>query len=98
MQVLSEGAGTAFDAEVVAGFLHMLGEYPPGALFRVRSGEVVVVTVGGEEARGLVVRDREGRRVSQPEPVLLREHEVLGPVLAEDAGVDPSALLEAAGG
>ncbi|MCJ7725106.1 MAG: HD domain-containing protein, partial [Acidimicrobiia bacterium] len=80
MGILREGAGTVFDADIVTAFLHLMGEYPPGSMFRVDSGEVVMVTGGGggHPATGLIVRDTEGRKVADPRPVNLGDHHLAG--------------------
>ncbi|MBU1492793.1 MAG: HD domain-containing phosphohydrolase [Actinomycetota bacterium] len=100
MRILGEGTGTAFDPAVVTAFLHLMGEYPPGSMFRIESGEVVVVTGGGQGAppSGLIVRDREGRTLAEPQPVDLDNQKMVGVVLPEDAGIDPAELLEAVEG
>jgi HD-GYP domain-containing protein (c-di-GMP phosphodiesterase class II) len=97
MGILTEGSGTAFDPDVVATFLQVMGEYPPGSMFRMGSGEVVMVTGGGKGAppQGLIVRDPEGRKVADPQPIELGRNDVVAAVLAEDAGIDPAELLEA---
>jgi hypothetical protein len=97
MSILTEGAGTAFDPEVVSSFLQVMGEYPPGSMFRIGSGEVVMVTGGGKGApsTGLIVRDPEGRKLADPQPVEFGSNDVMAAVLAEDAGIEPAELLEA---
>jgi len=100
MGVLSGGSGTAFDPDVVTAFLQLMGEYPPGSLFRTGSGEVVMATGGGRGTAptGLIVRDSEGHKLADPQPVDLGRHEMVGAVLAEDAGIDPAEMLEAVEG
>lgn len=100
MSILTEGVGTAFDPDVVTSFLQVMGDYPPGSMFRIGSGEVVMVTSGGSDAAptGLVVRDPEGRKVVDPQPVEFEHHDVVAAVLAEEAGIEPAELLEAVEG
>ncbi len=97
--IIVEGAGTAYDPDLVRVFVHMLGEYPPGSLLQLDTGEVVMVTPGEDrDLRGVLVRDMAGVLVEEPEPVLLAERRVVGQLLAEEAGVDPAALLHVAEG
>ena len=98
MGVLSGGSGTAFDPDVVTAFLRMMGEYPPGSLLRTGDGAVVMVTGSGPSSDGLIVRDSEGRRLEDPEPVELAIREMVGPILADEAGIEPAEMLEAVEG
>lgn len=101
LRIVLDGAGAAYDPDVARAFLHVMGTYPPGSLLRLDTGEVVMVTLTpeGSEARpGVVVRDRAGDLVAEPEPIELTGRTVVDQLLAEDAGVDPAALLEAVGG
>jgi len=98
MRVLSDDAGTAFDPDLVAAFTHMMGEYPPGSLLRTGDGAVVMVTGSGPSFDGLIVRDSEGRRLEDPQPVELAIHEMVGPILADEAGIEPAEMLEAVEG
>jgi HD-GYP domain-containing protein (c-di-GMP phosphodiesterase class II) len=95
MQILADGAGTAFDSDVVEGFVHMMGEYPPGSLLRIDGGEMVMVTGNGSSSSALMVSDSAGRRLEDPEPVELTDREIIGPVLADEAGIEPAEMLEA---
>jgi len=95
MQILADGAGTAFDPDSVAAFVQMMGEYPPGSLLRIGTGEVVMVTGNGPSGSALIVSDPAGRRLEDPEPVELTGHEIIGPVLADEAGIEPAEMLEA---
>lgn len=100
MNILREGAGTAFDPEIVTAFLQLMGEFPPGSLFRIGSGEVVMVTGGGKggPTTGLIVRDTEGRKLAEPRPVNLADQQLAGAMLADEAGIDPAEMLEAVEG
>ena len=95
MQILADDAGKAFDSDVVAAFAHMMGEYPPGSLLRIGSGEVVMVTGSGSSSSALIVNDSTGHRLEAPEPVELADREIVGPVLADEAGIEPAEMLEA---
>lgn len=93
--IIEAGAGTAYDSDLVRVFVHMIGDYPPGSLLQLDSGEVVMVTPGTDEGlRGVLVRDTAGVLVDDPEPILLQDRRVVGQLLAEEAGVDPASLLE----
>lgn len=96
MDALTRGAGAAYDGDVVTAFLQVMGEHPPGSLLRTGAGELVMVTgSGGGSLSGLVVLDAEGRKVPEPRKVDLGNDQVVGQVLAEEAGIDPAEMLEA---
>ena len=94
MQILTDGAGTAFDSDAVAAFIQMMGEYPPGSLLRIGSGELVMVTGNGPSPSALIVSDPAGRRLEDPKPVELTGREIIGPVLSDEAGIEPAEMLE----
>ena len=43
LRILYRGRGEQFDAEMVEGFIRMMGLYPPGTLIELSSGEVALV-------------------------------------------------------
>jgi HD-GYP domain-containing protein (c-di-GMP phosphodiesterase class II) len=93
--IIVDGAGTAYDSDLVRVFVHMIGDYPPGSLLRLDTGEVVMVMPGDEtELQAVLVRDVAGVLIEDPEPFLLEDQRVVGQLLAEEAGVDPATLLE----
>jgi HD-GYP domain-containing protein (c-di-GMP phosphodiesterase class II) len=97
LRVVLDGAGTAFDPDLSRAFLHLVGAYPPGSLLRLETGEVVMVTPSpeGEQAlRAVVVRDPSGAVVEDPQPLDLEGRAVVEQLLADEAGIDPAALLE----
>lgn len=95
LQVLLEGAGRKYDADLLRLFIEMTGEYPPGSLLRIEGGQIAMVTEASEGVRrGLVVRSSEGEVLTTPEPIDLIEVAIEGQVLSEEAGVDPGSLLE----
>jgi HD-GYP domain-containing protein (c-di-GMP phosphodiesterase class II) len=97
LRILAEGSGTAFDGDVVAAFLQLMGSHPPGSLLRMGSGEVILVTGfdAGGPMRGLLIRDSQGRAVDNPEPFDFLEGQVVGELLTEDVAIDTAALVAA---
>jgi HD-GYP domain-containing protein (c-di-GMP phosphodiesterase class II) len=95
LRMLLEGAGTRYDADLLRLFIQMTGEYPPGSLLRLDSGEIAMITEAGDGIRrGVVVRSAADEVLDVPEPIELDGREITAQVLAEDAGVDPGSLLE----
>ncbi len=95
--ILVRGAGEAYDPDVVEAFNRMLGLYPPGSLLRLEGGEVVMVTASaGGAHRALMVRDPAGTLLDVPEPFDLAGRRVAETLLADEVGVPPASLLEAA--
>lgn len=101
LEVLLDGAGSAWDPEIVHAFIKMMGIYPPGSVLVTATGETVVVIRAAEDAdapvNAVVVKGADGVAVAEPEPVLLAHGSIARQVLATDAGVDPASLLEALG-
>jgi len=95
LRILFEGSGTAFDADLIGAFVGMMGEFPPGSLLRLESGEVVMVTAGRDGERGaVVVRDVAGAALEHPEPIDLSGLRVAAQLLADEVGIAPASLLE----
>jgi len=95
LRVLLEGAGTAYDPDLLRLFIQMSGEYPPGSLLRITDGRVVMVTDFSDGSRrGLVVRAADGEVLDHPEPMDLEGIEFDSQLMAEEAGVDLGSLLE----
>lgn len=95
LRVLLEGAGTAYDTDLIRLFIQMTGEYPPGSLLKIGDGRVVMVTDTSDGSRsGLVVRSADGEVLSEPEPIDLSDVELLSQLMVEEAGVDPGSMLE----
>jgi len=95
LRVLLQGAGSAYDADVLRLFIQMTGEYPPGSLLLVDDGTVVMVVDATADARrGLVVRSADGEILEEPSPIDLGGITIRSQVMPEEAGVDPGALLE----
>jgi HD-GYP domain-containing protein (c-di-GMP phosphodiesterase class II) len=101
LQVLLEGAGTMYDPDVVYAFIDIMGEYPPGSLLRLRSGETVLVTRPAPDPLGpvpaLLVVDARGRQLADPRPKTFVRGEVAAHLTADRAGVAPAAFLAHAG-
>jgi HD-GYP domain-containing protein (c-di-GMP phosphodiesterase class II) len=95
--ILMQGAGEAFDPDLVAAFNQMLGPYPPGSVLRLESGRVVVVTSATGGGRGaMAVCDDAGAVLDVPEPVDLARQRVAEVLAPDDVSVPPAALVEAA--
>jgi HD-GYP domain-containing protein (c-di-GMP phosphodiesterase class II) len=95
LRVLLEGAGTAYDTDLIRLFIQMTGEYPPGSLLEIGDGRVVMVTDSSDGlVHGLVVRSADGEVLADPEPIDLSDVEPLAQLMAAEAGVDPGSLLE----
>ncbi len=97
LNVLLNGAGKAYDPDMVRAFIKMMGVYPPGSLLQLHTGEVVMVTHHEElagELQGVVVKGRDGRLVSEPEPFPFVPEDIVDQLLPDRAGVDPASLLE----
>ena len=98
LQVLLEGAGSAWDPELVHAFIGMMGIYPPGSVVVTRGGHLAVVVRATEEAgapvSALLVRSSDGVELEEPEPVMLGLDEIVRQVLSHDVGVEPAKYLE----
>ncbi|MFQ5948513.1 MAG: HD-GYP domain-containing protein [Acidimicrobiia bacterium] len=101
LQGLLKGAGKRYDPDCVKAFIHMMGIYPPGSVLELDTGEVVMVThhENGEPGRpaAVLVRDRSGNPLADPEPFSFGKVGVVGQLLPEHAGLQPAALLEQIG-
>ncbi len=98
LQILLEGAGSAWDPDLVRSFIRMMGIYPPGSILRTVDGAIVVVVAKvdepGSPLPSMIVVDRGGAHLPAPEPLLVPVERIAEQVLPEDVGVDPAALLE----
>lgn len=100
LQILLQGAGGAFDPDMVKSFISLMGIFPPGSVLRLLTGELVVISHTGEYdsdvLQGVLVRDPNGVDVD-PDPLEFTLDKIAQQVLAESVGVEPAALLEKAG-
>jgi HD-GYP domain-containing protein (c-di-GMP phosphodiesterase class II) len=97
LRILLEGAGTAYDPDLLRLFIQMTGEYPPGSLLLIEGGRVaIVVDAAGSERRGLIVRSEAGEVLAEPEPIDLSGVVVLSQMMPDEAGIDPGSVLESA--
>jgi HD-GYP domain-containing protein (c-di-GMP phosphodiesterase class II) len=94
VRIILEGAGVAFDPEIVAAFREVIAPYPPGTDLTLADGRVgVVVSVPPDFIELPLVRvhrDAEGREV-KPYDIYLTEHPELAPKLLLPKA--PSAAL-----
>lgn len=99
LQILLQGAGGAFDPDIVRSFISLMGIFPPGSVLRLLGGELVVISHHSpdeETLSGVLVRTAAGEDVA-PEPIAFREDQIAQQLLADSVGVKPAALLEEAG-
>ena len=95
LQLLLQGAGTAFDPEMVKLFIQMMGIFPPGSVLRLESGELVVVVEHGldvPDLKGVLIRDAGGNDIV-PTLVSISVDDVADQVSADSVGVEPAALI-----
>jgi HD-GYP domain-containing protein (c-di-GMP phosphodiesterase class II) len=99
LNVLLNGAGAAWDPDLVRAFIRMMGVYPAGSILRLDGGEVVVVTSQDESDSEIVhavrVKSPGGDPV-EPEPVVVPLDRITEQLLPERSGVDPSSYFEKA--
>lgn len=99
LQILLQGAGGAFDPDIVRSFISLMGIFPPGSVLRLLTGELVVISHHDEDQEGLqavTVRSAAGEDL-EPEPVVVMEDQIAQQVSAESVGIEPASLLEKAG-
>jgi HD-GYP domain-containing protein (c-di-GMP phosphodiesterase class II) len=100
LQVLLDGAGSAWDPELVQAFIRMMGVYPPGSILVTDTGATVVVVAPASEygapLPAMLVLDESGVEVMEPVPMEIPTERVARQVLPDDAGIDPASLLEVA--
>ncbi len=98
LQVLVSEAGTSYDPDFVLAFASMMGIYPPGSFLRLASREIVMVTrPSGDPAAlptAVVVRDRGGSDVAEPEPMPYVDGDVVEQLAASALGIQPAQILE----
>lgn len=96
LDIILRGSGTDFHPDMVRAFIELMGIYPPGSLLRLDTGEVAMVTARPEgnfdQLDAVIARSASGE-VIEPEPITLDVSRVVAQLLAEEAGVDPGALL-----
>jgi len=72
VKIIARGAGSRFDPMLCKIFLASIGNYPPGSLVELSSGEVAVVYGAGRgdrpmvRPRVLLVRDKKGTDITPP--------------------------------
>jgi len=99
LQILLQGAGGAFDPDIVKSFISLMGIFPPGSVLRLLTGELIVIshhTGQADQLEGVMVRTAGGEDI-EPEPMTIQAEQIGQQVLAESAGIEPAALLERAG-
>jgi HD-GYP domain-containing protein (c-di-GMP phosphodiesterase class II) len=98
LQVLLSEAGTSYDPDFVLAFTAMMGIYPPGSFLRLTSGAVAMVTKPSAEADGVpeavLVRDRWGTDLAEPEPVVYSREEIAEHVTASAIDLQPVRILD----
>jgi HD-GYP domain-containing protein (c-di-GMP phosphodiesterase class II) len=99
LQILLQGAGGAFDPDIVKSFISLMGIFPPGSVLRLLTGELIVISHHSgqaEQLEGVMVRTAAGEDV-EPEPIKVEADQIGQQILAESVGIEPAALLERAG-
>ncbi len=99
LQILLQGAGGAFDPDIVKTFISLMGIFPPGSVLRLLSGELVVIShhrADSEELQAVMVSTAAGESI-EPELVAVSVDQVAQQILAESVGIEPATLLEQAG-
>ncbi|MBT8193231.1 MAG: HD-GYP domain-containing protein [Acidimicrobiia bacterium] len=99
LQILLQGAGGAFDPDIVKSFISLMGIFPPGSVLRLLTGELVLISHHSGTAdrlEGVMVRTAAGEDI-EPEPVTIETGQIGQQILAESVGIEPAALLERAG-
>ncbi|MBT8165098.1 MAG: HD-GYP domain-containing protein [Acidimicrobiia bacterium] len=99
LQILLQGAGGAFDPDIVKSFISLMGIFPPGSVLRLLTGELVLISHHGgmtDRLEGVMVRTAAGEDI-EPEPVTIETGQIGQQILAESVGIEPAALLERAG-
>lgn len=98
LRILLNGAGQSYDPDLVRAFIQLMGIYPPGSLLRLESGITVMVIDSRDAAEAglhvVPVLDVDGAHLAGEEPVLIDGDVVVDQVLVDQAGFDPSSLLD----
>ena len=95
LQLLLQGAGSAFDPEMVKLFIQMMGIFPPGSVLRLEGGALVVVVEHGldlPDLKGVLMRGADGHDV-EPTLVSSAVEEVAEQVSADSVGIEPASLI-----
>jgi HD-GYP domain-containing protein (c-di-GMP phosphodiesterase class II) len=97
IKVLRQGAGSHCDPDVVSALITLVGVYPPGSLLRLADDRIAMVTKGGASGvpEAMLVVDRGGTPLAEPEPIRLETETVVEEVMPDVVGVDPASMLEA---
>lgn len=97
VQILREGAGTQFSAEMVQLFLARFGVVPPGSCFRLTGGEVLIAsgaTDDGKAIRGIVVEDEDGELLNEPRSEEIPLFGIAGELSVIETAIRPAAYLD----
>lgn len=100
MEIMQEEAAEKFNPDLFAGFLRLVGYYPPGICVQLASGETgIVYHANADDPRRpgvLLVRDAGGARFDNPHRLELaeaRDASIAAVLDAETAQVDPFDYL-----
>jgi len=108
VKIVARGAGKRFDPMLVKVFLSSIGNYPPGSLVELSSGEIAVVYGSGkgdrpmDRPRVVLARDSNGRDIIPPRVVDLHKtipgrkafkRSIVRPLDPEEMDMRPSGYL-----
>ena len=108
VKIIARGAGSRFDPMLCKVFLSSIGNYPPGSLVELSSGEVAVVYGAGrgdvpmDRPRVLLVRDKKGKEITPTRMVDLHakipgrkafKRSIVRPLDPKQLGIKPSGYL-----
>ena len=93
-----QAAGGRYDPLMVQAFIGLVGLYPVGSILQTNDGSLFLVTAPQDDPSrpilGLLVKTDDGTLLTDPEPIALMPSAVARQLTADQAGVDPAALLE----
>ena len=108
VKIIARGAGTRFDPVLAKVFLASIGNYPPGSLVELSTGEVSVVYGSGSGDRPMdrpkvvLVLDERGKEILPPRVVDLHDkipgrraykRSIVRPLDPEEMGIRPAGYL-----
>ncbi len=100
LEIMLQAAGGRYDPLMVQAFIGLVGLYPVGSILQTKDGSLFLVTAPQDDPSrpilGLLVKTADGTVLTDPEPIALMPSAVSRQLTADQAGVDPAALLDEA--